>query len=307
MNEPVIIDAVRTAYGKRRGAYRDIRPDSLLADTVNAVLKKSGVESEYIEDLIVGCVSQAGEQAANVGRIAALLAGLPSSVPGVSLNRMCGSSQQAVHFAAQAVASGDARYVIAGGVESMTRVPMFLDVTLGQHDFRGFDDLNPALLQRYPLVHQLESAERIAEHWGITRSDCDAFAKESHRRAYAAAAAGRHREIVPSAGIDADGKPIIVTRDEGIRASIDDAKMASMAPAMRAPGRRGGHCGEREPDVGWRIGSLDWRPRCRNCRRADAARKVSGTGCGRVGPGDAIDGRHTGDPQGAEACGALSV
>ena len=236
MNEPVIIDAVRTAYGKRRGAYRDIRPDSLLADTVNAVLKKSGVESEYIEDLIVGCVSQAGEQAANVGRIAALLAGLPSSVPGVSLNRMCGSSQQAVHFAAQAVASGDVRYVIAGGVESMTRVPMFLDVTLGQHDFRGFDDLNPALLQRYPLVHQLESAERIAEHWGITRGDCDAFAKESHRRAYAAAAAGRHREIVPSAGIDADGKLIIVTRDEGIRASIDDAKMASMAPAMRAPG-----------------------------------------------------------------------
>ena len=182
MNEPVIIDAVRTAYGKRRGAYRDIRPDSLLADTVNAVIKKSGVESGNIEDLIVGCVSQAGEQAANIGRIAALLSGLPSSVPGVSLNRMCGSSQQAVHFAAQAVASGDVRYVIAGGVESMTRVPMFLDVTLGQHDFRGFDDLNPALLQRYPLVHQLESAERIAEHWGITRSDCDAFAKESHRR-----------------------------------------------------------------------------------------------------------------------------
>jgi acetyl-CoA acyltransferase len=148
MNEPVIIDAVRTAYGKRRGVYRDIRPDSLLADAVNAVIKKSGVESENIEDLIVGCVSQAGEQAANVGRIAALLAGLPSSVPGVSLNRMCGSSQQAVHFAAQAVASGDVRYVIAGGVESMTRVPMFLDVTLGQHDFRGFDDLNPALLGR---------------------------------------------------------------------------------------------------------------------------------------------------------------
>lgn len=236
MNEPIIIDAVRTAYGKRRGAFREIRPDSLLAEAVKAVIGKNGISPAHVEDVIVGCVSQAGEQSANVGRLAALIAGLPSTVPGVSLNRMCGSSQQAVHFGAQAVASGDLRYVVAGGVESMSRVPMFLDVTLGQREFRGFDDLNPELLRLYPLVHQLESAERIATKWGITRDDADSFAKESHRRAHAAAIAGVHSEIVPIQGLDAEGNPVQLATDEGIRSSIDEKKMASMAPALRPPG-----------------------------------------------------------------------
>jgi acetyl-CoA acetyltransferase family protein len=149
---------------------------------------------------------------------------------------MCGSSQQAVHFAAQAVAAGDAKYVIAGGVESMSRVPMFLDVTLGKSEFTGFDLLNPELLERYPLVHQVESAERVAEHWRLTRAECDAYAKESHRRAHHAAQAGLNREIVPTPGVDADGQPMQATRDEGIRAVIDEARMAAMKPVFRTPG-----------------------------------------------------------------------
>ena len=166
MNEAVIVlQAVRTPFGKRGGVWADTRPDDLLASAVTGLLRRAGLPGERVDDLIAGCVSQVGEQGANIGRLAAMLAGLPETVPGVSLNRMCGSSQQAVHFGAQAIAAGDMRYVIAGGVESMSRVPMFLDVTLGQGEFRA-STLNPALLQRYPLVHQIESAERIAEHWG---------------------------------------------------------------------------------------------------------------------------------------------
>lgn len=232
----VIIDAIRTPYGRRKGMYRDTRPDDLLAFTVDQLLERTGVAPEAIEDLIVGCVSQAGEQAANLGRITALLSRLPTQVPGVVLNRMCGSGQQAMHFAAQAVAAGDMDYAIAAGTENMTRVPMFLDVTLGQHDFRGFQDLNPRLLQQHDLVHQVESAELIAERWSISRDECDAFARESHRRAHAAAQAGLHREIVATPGLDAEGAAVSATRDEGVRALIDAAKMASLAPAMRAPG-----------------------------------------------------------------------
>ncbi|PPE67542.1 thiolase family protein [Caldimonas caldifontis] len=236
MSQPVIIDAVRTAFGRRKGALRETRPDDLLAFAVRGLVERSGVVPEQIDDLIAGCVSQAGEQGANVGRLAVLLSGLPTRVAGVSLNRMCGSSQQAVHFAAQAIAAGDARYVIAGGVESMSRVPMFLDVTLGRFEFTGFEALNPALLERHALVHQVESAERIAEHWGLSRADCDEFAKESHRRAHAAAEAGRHREVLPTPGLDADGQPITLVRDEGIRAVLDEARMAAMNPVFRAPG-----------------------------------------------------------------------
>lgn len=232
MNEAVIVQAVRTPFGKRGGVWADTRPDDLLASAVTGLLRRAGLPGERVNDLIAGCVSQAGEQGANIGRLAAMLAGLPETVPGVSLNRMCGSSQQAVHFGAQAIAAGDMRYVIAGGVESMSRVPMFLDVTLGQGEFRGFDTLNPALLQRYPLVHQIESAERIAEHWGLTRAEMDDWARQSHARAWAAAGAGLHDELLPApAGVPA--------RDEGIREHTDPARMAAMAPALRPPGQGG--------------------------------------------------------------------
>jgi acetyl-CoA acyltransferase len=234
MLEPVILEAIRTPFGKRKGALRDTRPDSLLASTLQELVARSGVPVEKLDDVVAGCVSQAGEQAANVARLAALLAGLPAAVPGTTLNRMCGSSQQAVHFAAQAVAAGDMQYVIGCGVESMSRVPMFLDLTLGRHDFRGFDDLNPALKERYALVHQVESAELIADEWSIIRSEVDDYAKESHRRAQVAKVAGKHREIFSIAGVDADGDTLTLDADEGIRAMLDPAKMASMSPVFRS-------------------------------------------------------------------------
>ncbi len=232
MNEAVIVEAVRTPFGRRGGWWADTRPDTLLAQTVDGLLARAGLPGEKVEDLIAGCVSQAGEQGANVGRLAAMLSGLPLSVPGMTLNRMCGSSQQAVHMGAQAIAAGDMRYVVAGGVESMSRVPMFLDVTLGQGEFKGFESLNPALLERHALIHQIESAERIADHWQLSQADMDDWARESHARAWAAARSGVHAELLP-------GPQEAVHRDEGIRETTDAARMAAMAPAMRPVGQGG--------------------------------------------------------------------
>jgi len=236
MTEPVILDGIRTPFGRRAGILRDWRPDSLLGFVLKAILNRSGMPPNKIDDVIAGCVSQAGEQGANIARLAGMLAGLPVDVPGVSLNRMCGSSQQAIHFAAQSVAAGDNAYVIACGVESMSRVPMFLDVTLGKHGFRDFADLNPDLLKAHALVHQGESAELIAEKWNIARTELDEYAKESHRRALAASSNGSQRETVAIEGIDAEGIPTTLTRDEGIRSVIDDTKIAAMTPVFRSEG-----------------------------------------------------------------------
>src|SRR5438874_12456640 len=143
LSEPVIVEAVRTPFGRRGGAYRETRPDQLLALTLQGLVRRAGLAPERVEDVLCGTVTQAGEQGANVGRLAVLLAGFPAQVPAVTLNRMCGSSQQAVHFAAQGVAAGDMSYVIAGGVESMTRVPMFSDIG------GGFEKLDPELRASY--------------------------------------------------------------------------------------------------------------------------------------------------------------
>ncbi len=187
MSEPVILEAVRTPFGRRGGAYREIRPDRLLAHTLQALIQRAGLAPRLLDDVITGCVTQAGEQGANIGRLAVMLAGFPVTVPAVSLNRMCGSSQQAVHFASQAIAAGDASYVIGCGVESMTRVTMFSDIG------GGFEKLNPELLTMHNLIHQGESAERIAERWGLSRGELDAFAMDSHRKASAAARSGLNR------------------------------------------------------------------------------------------------------------------
>lgn len=234
-HEALILGAVRTPFGRRGGALRETRPDELLAAALEGVLERSGVPSEQIGDVLAGCVSQAGEQGANIGRQAVLLAGLPAEVPAVSMNRMCGSSQFAVHAAAQAVAAGDLDFAIGCGVESMSRVPMFLDLTLGKGDFQGFDGIHPDILARYPIPHQVESAELIADHWALTRRELDDYAIESHRRAEAARAAGWHREILPMTGVDKAGATITLAHDEGIRAQIDEARMRTMAPVFRDP------------------------------------------------------------------------
>lgn len=233
--EPVILAAVRTPFGRRNGALRETRPDELLAGVVSAALARAGLPGAAVGDVIAGCVSQAGEQGANIARQAALLAGLPPEVPGVSLNRMCGSSQFAVHAAAQAVAAGDMEVVVGCGVESMSRVPMFLDLTLGQGEFRGFDNLHPGITARYAIPHQVESAELMADHWQLSRPELDSFARESHRRAHAARLAGWHQEIVPVAGVNKDGSVFTLDHDEGVRAVIDEPKMTAMLPIFRSP------------------------------------------------------------------------
>lgn len=230
MAEAVILEAVRTPFGKRDGAYREIRPDSLLACLLQGLVGRAGVEMGQVEDVVTGCVTQVGEQAANVGRLATLLAGFPPEVPAVTLDRMCGSSQQAVHFAAQAVAAGDMRLAIGAGVENMTRVPMFSG--LGG----GFEKLNPELLAQYELIHQGESAERIAETWGISRRELDDYAAESHRRAQRAAEAGLHSELIPVEGLDGEGNRVTLQRDEGIRPVIDMEKMAQLPTVFRPEG-----------------------------------------------------------------------
>jgi acetyl-CoA acetyltransferase family protein len=230
MPESVILEAVRTPFARRAGAFRETRPDRLFAHALQGLIERSRIDPAKIEDVINGTVTQAGEQGANVGRLGVLLAGFPVQVPAVTLNRMCGSSQQALHFAAQAVAAGDMHYAIAGGVESMTRTPMFSDVA------GGFEKLNPDLA-RFQLIHQGESAERIAEKWHISREEVDSFAAESHRRANQAARAGRNREILPTPAVSMEGERFSLQRDDGIREVIDRAKMASLPTVFRPPGK----------------------------------------------------------------------
>lgn len=233
--DPVILAAVRTPFGRRNGAFRQTRSDELLAGIVSEAVRRSGVSVAGIADVIAGCVSQAGEQGANIARQAVLLAGLPAEIPGVSLNRMCGSSQYAVHAAAQSILAGDAEFAVGCGVENMSRVPMFLDLTLGKGDFKGFDNLHPGIMARFAIPHQVESAELIGDHWQISRSECDEFARESHRRAHAARLAGVYQEIVPTAGVDKEGNAITLDYDEGVRPVIDVDKMSAMAPVFRTP------------------------------------------------------------------------
>jgi acetyl-CoA acetyltransferase family protein len=228
MSEPVIIDAVRTPFARRGGAFRDTRPNSLLAHSLQGLMQHAKCDPQEIDDVIIGAVTQAGEQGANIGRLGVLLAGFPVRVPAVTLNRMCGSSQQAIHFAAQVVASGDMDFVIAGGVESMTRVPMFSDIG------GGYEKLSPQARSQCDLIHQGESAERIAEKWGITRAECDAFAAESHRKAHAAAAL--EREILPTPGVNQDSTSFTLTHDEGVRPVLDSAKMAALPTIFRPNG-----------------------------------------------------------------------
>src|SRR6267154_1464042 len=192
--EAVIVEAVRTGIGRRNGRLKGWHPVDLTAQVLSALVERTGVDPGLVEDVIVGCVSQVGEQGLNVGRNAALAAGFPESVPGTTVDRQCGSSQQAIHFAAQGVISGAYDVVIAGGVESMTRVPM------GSTSQGPGAPFGPRMLKRYDnrLVHQGISADLIAQKWELSRSELDEFSLESHRRAARATAEGRFRsQIVP--------------------------------------------------------------------------------------------------------------
>ncbi|MGI2328825.1 thiolase family protein [Planococcus sp. YIM B11945] len=210
MREVVIIEGVRSAVGRRKGMYANTRPDELAAKVLEELVERAGIEKGAVEDVILGCVSQVGEQGGNVARTAALIAGFPDYVPGVTIDRQCGSSQQAVHFGAQAILAGDMDIVIAGGVESMTRVPMFSNVQGAKPSKK--------LMEQYEIINQGLSAERIAEKWQLTREQLDAFSVQSHDRAQAAIANGQYeKEIVPVEVEDENGEKRVVAVDEGPR------------------------------------------------------------------------------------------
>jgi acetyl-CoA acetyltransferase family protein len=230
MASAVIVDAVRTPLGRRNGKLKDWHPVDLAAEVLETLVERNGLDPALVDDVIMGCVSQVGEQAINIGRNALLAAGFPDTVTGTTIDRQCGSSQQAAHFAAQGVLAGAYDVVIAAGVESMTRTPM------GSSLLPGTNPFGTRLAARYDLVPQGISAELIAEKWGITREENDAFSVESHRRAARATEEGRFdREIVPVEV--ADGETTEVMRhDEGIRPDSSLETLAKLKPAFKPDG-----------------------------------------------------------------------
>ena len=226
--EAVIVEAVRTPIGKRGGALKDVRPDDLAALVLQEIVDRTGIEKAAVEDVVLGCVTQIDEQGLNIARLAALVAGFPDTVPGTTVNRQCGSGQQAVNFGAMAVMAGVHDLVIAGGVESMSRVPMGADAGV----------LNERLLAKYEIVPLGIAADSVADKYGITRAQMDEYSLWSHRRAVKAIDQGRfRREIVPVAVKDAEGNKKLFDTDEHPRRTTSLEKLAALPPAFRPDGR----------------------------------------------------------------------
>ncbi|MDP9111414.1 MAG: acetyl-CoA C-acyltransferase, partial [Candidatus Eremiobacteraeota bacterium] len=240
MREVVVVDAVRTPIGRYAGALSQVRPDDLAALVIAALIQRSGVSPDTIDDVFFGAANQSGEDNRNVARMAGLLAGLPVSVPGATFNRLCGSSLQAINSAAHAIAFGDADVMIAGGVESMTRAPYvqlkgerpfarapeIFDTTL------GWRMINPKMQQLYPPISLGETAENVAAQYAISRDEQDRFAYESQQRCAAAQARGAFGdELIPVPHKDGD-----VTRDEHPRADVTVQGLAKLRPAFRPDG-----------------------------------------------------------------------
>jgi acetyl-CoA acetyltransferase family protein len=228
MHNAVIVGAVRTAVGRKNGKLAGVRPDDLLADTLKALVERVKIDPSEVEDVVMGCVDQVGEQGFNIARNAALIAGFPLDVCGTTLDRMCGSGQQAANFAAMGVMSGQYECVIAGGVENMSRVPM------GSNGAGpGDGPLSPRLQALYNIVPQGLSAEMIAEQWGIKREELDEFSAGSHERAGRAIAEGRFkREIAPITLPDGSAFEV----DEGVRVPVNREKMAALVPSFKPDG-----------------------------------------------------------------------
>ena len=243
MREAVIVDAVRTPLGrgKQTGSLYPVHAVDLAAKPLRALVERTGIDPALIEDVIMGCVSEVGEQGLNVGRNAALAAGFPDSVCGTTVDRQCGSSQQALHFAAQGVIAGAYDVVIAAGVESMSRVPMGTSVGIGGQPF------GPTMIRRYVdanlygaggLVQQGISAEIIADKWQLSRSALDAFSVTSHQKAAAATRNGWFKnEIVPVEVRREDGSRETIATDEGIRPDTSLEKLGALKPAFKPDGR----------------------------------------------------------------------
>ena len=246
LKEAWIVEALRTPFGRYGGALSGVRPDDLAATVLEAVVARSGINAADIDDVILGCANQAGEDNRNVARMALLVAGYPVEVPGQTVNRLCGSGLQALAAAANAIAVGDAEVVVAGGVESMSRAPLvtlkpesglergnreLVDTTI------GWRFVNPRLHAKYPTISLGETAERVAAQWHVTREAQDELALASQQRAAAAGASGIHaEEIVPVSIPQRSGAPIVVDRDEHPRPDTSAAALAKLKPAFAADG-----------------------------------------------------------------------
>jgi 3-oxoadipyl-CoA thiolase len=241
-----IVDAVRTPIGRYGGALASVRPDDLAALVIRAIVDRTGVDPASVEDVILGCANQAGEDNRNVSRMAALIAGLPVEVAGLTVNRLCGSGLQAINSAAHAIAVGDGDIFIAGGVESMSRAPYVMlkpesAFERGTHELvdstLGWRFVNPRLDAAYPAISLGETAECVGDDWSISRARQDAFALESQQRAVAAIAAGRFDgQLVPVPIPQRKGDPVLVTRDEHPRADTSAEALARLRPAFREGG-----------------------------------------------------------------------
>ncbi len=228
MPEAVIVEAVRTPIGRRGGSLKDWRPDDLAAFALRALVDRAGIEPKAVEDVVLGCVTQIDEQGLNIARLAPLIAGFPESVPGTSVNRMCASGLQAFNFAAMEVLTGQNDLVIAGGVESMSRVPIGSDGGA----------LSPTLLEKYEIVQQGISADLVADKYHVTREQMDEFSLWSHRKAIRAIDEGRFtRETVPVPVFDENGTKRMFDTDEHPRRNTSLEKLASLPPAFKADGR----------------------------------------------------------------------
>ncbi|WP_297588944.1 thiolase family protein [uncultured Corynebacterium sp.] len=246
MRNAVVVDVVRTAVGKGKpgGALSGTHPVDLLATVLTAIEQRNGLDPNKIDDVITGCVSQVGEQALNIGRQGVLAAGWPEAIPATTIDRQCGSSQQAVHFAAQGIMAGAYDIVVAAGVESMSRIPLGTS-HMGQ-DVHGV-----RLPKRYPegLVNQGVSAELICQKWGISREEIDEYSARSHRLAAEATEAGYFdKEIVPVEVVDAEGNTHLHTVDETIRPTTSAEGLAGLKPSFSTDAMR-----ERFPDIDWKI------------------------------------------------------
>src|SRR5438034_4061099 len=228
MRDAVIVGAVRTAVGRKNGKLSPVRPDDLAAHVLRELVRRVGVDASEVEDVILGCVDQLGEQGFNIARNAALIAGFPVDVCGTTLDRMCGSGQQAANFAAMGVMSGQYDVVIAGGIEHMTRVPMGSNA-MGPGD----GPLSPKLQERFNIVPQGISAEMIAEKWGLTREALDEFSARSHEKAGRAIADGRFKREIAVVPLP-DGS--VFETDEGVRVPVNREKMAALAPPFKPDG-----------------------------------------------------------------------
>ncbi len=280
MPSAVIVDVVRTPVGKRNGRLSGWHAVDLAAQPLRSLLTRNDLDPGLVEDVVLGCTMTVGEQAMNIGRNAALAAGFPDTVPGTTVDRQCGSAQQAVHFAAQAVLSGAMDVVIGGGVEAMSRVPIGSTTDPGPGDAYG-----PVVRDRFDFVHQGLSAEEIARRWRIGREEMDRFALRSHQRAARATAEGRfENEIVPLAtrrarvedrvavpGSD-EGDPGgegPLAFDEGVRAGSTYETLAALPPAFVEDGLVTAASSSRS-----RTGP----PRCSSCRRRGRAFSACGPG-----------------------------